>query len=81
MRMALKYRTGGWQLGLLLMIPMVPAAGEVQDETPSLDFLEFLGEWEDEQGNWQDPLEYEDPGQALSVQIPDTNVEQNNEAP
>ena len=24
-------------------------------------FLEFLGEWSDQQGNWQDPLEFDDP--------------------
>jgi len=27
----------------------------------SAAFLEFLGEWEDQQGNWQDPLEFDDP--------------------
>ena len=27
---------------------------------PSMDFLEFLGEWETEQGEWIDPLELED---------------------
>jgi hypothetical protein len=27
----------------------------------STAFLEFLGEWGDQQGNWQDPLEFEDP--------------------
>ncbi len=27
---------------------------------PSMDFLEFLGEWETEQGEWIDPIELED---------------------
>jgi len=65
--------------GLLLVTPMALAADEAPDETPSLDFLEFLGEWEDAQGNWQDPLEYEIPEDRLDAQIPDTNVEQNDE--
>jgi hypothetical protein len=28
-------------------------------EIPSMDFLEFLGEWETEQGEWIDPIELE----------------------
>ncbi len=80
-RRIFKWPVSSWGLGLLLITPMTLAAGDVQDEAPSLDFLEFLGEWEDAQGNWQDPLEYEDPEAALNAQRPDTNVEQNNEAP
>ncbi len=34
-----------------------PAAEET--ELPSMDFLEFLGEWETEDGGWVDPLELE----------------------
>ncbi len=30
-----------------------PALGE---EALSMEFLEFLGEWEDDRGNWVDPL-------------------------
>lgn len=29
--------------------------GEQQVSIPSIDFLEFLGEWETEQGEWIDP--------------------------
>jgi hypothetical protein len=32
----------------------VPVRGE---ETPSVELLEFLGEWETSQGQWVDPLE------------------------
>ncbi|MFQ5483160.1 MAG: hypothetical protein ACE5ER_10415 [Nitrospinaceae bacterium] len=33
---------------------------EVQGNPPSMEFLEFLGEWEDEDGEWMDPIELED---------------------
>jgi len=33
---------------------------QIDSETiPSIDFLEFIGEWETEQGEWIDPLELE----------------------
>ena len=28
-----------------------------QDEQPSMEFLEFLGEWENDRGEWVDPLD------------------------
>jgi hypothetical protein len=27
-------------------------------QTPSLEFLEYLGEWESSDGQWQDPIEF-----------------------
>jgi hypothetical protein len=50
--------------------PTVAAAATPAPETTSTpgaddeEFLVFLGGWEDSQGNWQDPLEYEDPAWA-----------------
>ena len=40
-----------------------PQAGDTAADGQELStaFLEFLGEWGDQQGNWQDPLEFEDP--------------------
>lgn len=40
------------------------------------EFLEFLGEWEDSQGNWQDPMVFEGP-EWKSL---DDEVEQQDEA-
>ena len=40
-------------LGLLLAAP-----GQAADEVPDLALLEFLGEWEDGEGQWVDPLEF-----------------------
>lgn len=38
----------------LLMSVVMPTIAE---EQPSMEFLQFLGEWEDEQGRWVDPLD------------------------
>ncbi|MFO7594316.1 MAG: hypothetical protein R6X15_09775 [Pseudomonadota bacterium] len=40
-------------LALLLLSP--PLAAEDREQ-PSLELLEYLGGWEDEEGNWLDPV-------------------------
>lgn len=70
----------GYGLGLLLIAPLTLATDGDRNELASQAFLEFLGEWEDEQGNWQDPLEYETPEDSLNGQVSGGNVEQNDEA-
>ena len=32
-----------------------PAGAEGEDDPPSLDFLEFLGQWETDEGEWISP--------------------------
>jgi hypothetical protein len=49
--------------------PAAPAAAATPDATLATsaddeEFLAFLGGWEDGRGNWQDPLDYEDPAWA-----------------
>jgi hypothetical protein len=40
---------------------LLPAAEPPDsDELPEA-FIEFLADWDDEHGQWQDPLEYADP--------------------
>jgi len=63
-------------LGLLSTPALAQAPGEVREESentemPSLEFLEFLGDWETEDGEWIDPEELE--------QIALTDQEQENE--
>ncbi len=70
----------GCGLCLLLIAPLTLATEDDRNQLLSQDFLEFLGEWEDEQGNWQDPLEYETPEDSLNRQVSGSNVEQNDEA-
>ena len=40
-----------------------PRPGEPpgDEASPPAAFLEFIGEWSDQQGNVQDPLQFEDP--------------------
>ena len=40
--------------GLLLLLTSSAFALAAEDAMPSMDFLEFLGEWEDEDGTWVD---------------------------
>lgn len=48
---------------LILLCSALAQADEQDALATEMDeaFLLFLADWEDEQGNWQDPLEYDDP--------------------
>ena len=51
-------------LGLLNSPALAQEPGQVREsienaETPSLEFLEFLGDWETDDGEWIDPEEME----------------------
>jgi hypothetical protein len=52
--MAWVNRQHGWLLVLLLLA--LPAWAE--SEAPTLELLEFLAEWQDEEGDWIDPVEF-----------------------
>ena len=61
-------KTHLWSTVLLLGLLSSPAlaqepgqvgASQENIETPSLEFLEFLGDWETEDGEWIDPEELE----------------------
>jgi hypothetical protein len=54
----------------------VSANEQVSNEVlPSMDFLEFIGEWETEEGEWIDPLDLE---REETGQLIETISEQNN---
>lgn len=64
-------------LGLLPLSPGVMA----EDESPDLALLEFLGSWEDTDGEWVDPLQLFDALQAeeaerTPLRVTDTEVEE-----
>jgi hypothetical protein len=44
-------------------------AEEQNDNMPSIEFLEFLGEWETDEGDWVDPatLESEEIGELIKT--------------
>jgi len=46
---------------------------ETDTEIPSLEFLEFLGEWETEDGQWIDPEELD------QISLPDTEKKNEDE--
>lgn len=57
----MSYRVSACLMMLLCSTSILRA--EQQDNTdamPSMAFLEFLGEWETEEGEWIDPFELED---------------------
>ncbi|MBT3045371.1 MAG: hypothetical protein AB2728_13935 [Candidatus Thiodiazotropha sp.] len=45
---------------LYLCMPVLAEQGE--EAVPSAAFFEFLADWEDEKGDWQDPMEYQEMG-------------------
>jgi hypothetical protein len=47
-------------LSMILFSPLLQAETQEDDEAPSLELLEFLGEWETSDGEWIDPEELED---------------------
>ncbi len=54
------YRANVCVLFFICSITSLFADEQIDSETiPSIDFLEFIGEWETEQGEWIDPLELE----------------------
>ncbi len=44
-----------------MLASAVSLAAETPGEPFAGAFLEFLADWEDERGEWQDPLEYQNP--------------------
>ncbi len=42
------------------------------EQAPSAEFLEFLGEWETDEGEWIDPVEMEDEYLAQQLAEPET---------
>jgi hypothetical protein len=68
MRLVCLMLTFGWGAVLLAQEAVLatpapnpePQAADVQEETPSIEFLEFLGEWETDEGEWIAPEELAD---------------------
>ena len=58
-------------LSALLLPCLVLAA-----DAPSVELLEFLGNWETNDGEWQDPLDFMQDLDALAAESQDVNVEE-----
>lgn len=51
--------------GLLLVGLLAATAPQAaEEEFPALELLDYLGQWEREDGSWSDPMEDYDPQQA-----------------
>ena len=65
---------------VILMMGVAVSAGTVDDESgqaPSMALLEFLGEWETEEGEWIDPELLEDEDFANLLRLTDEEAEEN----
>jgi hypothetical protein len=64
-------------IGLLLVVPLAEASPPKAGPAPDLEFLEFLGSWETEDGKAVDPFEVDDLDQlephGTSHDSPDRN--------
>jgi hypothetical protein len=58
---SMKFLHNGWVLIIMGLFPTVNPAGTVHtQELPTAEFLEFLSEWETDQGEWVGPALFED---------------------
>jgi len=56
----MNYRASACFMFALCSMSSLFAGEHMADESkPSMEFLEFLGEWETEEGEWIDPVELE----------------------
>ena len=62
-------------LMMITLSPILHAETEANEEIPSIEFLEFLGEWEDSDGEWLDPEELEDEDFAKLLRLTDEEDE------
>ena len=58
-------------LTMILTAPIAHSQTEQEAEIPTEELLEFLGEWETEDGEWLDPEELEEEDFAELLQITD----------
>lgn len=66
--------------GLLTMsalaVPLVIFAADA----PSLELLEFLGDWQADDGEWQDPLDFMQALDALETEAQSAKIEDDQDA-
>jgi len=70
------YKVSAYYMLLLISMPSLFADEQTNTEViPTIDFLEFLGDWETEEGEWLDPMEFEN--EELGQLIETTNETKN----
>lgn len=68
------YRASMSVIVMLLSISSLTAEESGMNDSPSIDFLEFLGDWETDDGEWIDPEELENEAFA---NLNEENIETN----
>ena len=63
-------------LSMLSVVGMFVSIAVKAGETPSLELLEFLGNWEDSDGEWQDPMELMKELEVLEADAQTVKVEE-----
>lgn len=69
-----------YRLSLMVMImtslpSLIIAEEQTVEELPSIGFLEFLGDWESDQGEWIDPNVFDE---DIFAELPDNKSEEDN---
>ena len=62
-------------LMMIIFSPLLQAETQRDEESPTLELLEFLGEWETSDGEWLDPTELEDDDFAKLMSLTDEEDE------
>ena len=58
---SMKFRLSGLILMTMSLLPTLnPAETGQKEVVPSIEFLEFLSDWETDQGEWTGPAQFED---------------------
>lgn len=58
---SMKFPLNGLILMIISLLPTLNLAGTTNmEELPSVELLEFLSEWETDQGEWAGPAQFED---------------------
>lgn len=74
--MMMRYLASACFIFLLCSMSLSFAEEPIKSEAmPSIEFLEFLGEWETEEGDWIDPVELEDEEIGKLIEV--TNESEN----
>jgi len=74
-----KKRGEGVSRVLILCVLFTPCF-VVAEEAPSLELLEFLGDWEISENEWQDPLDFMQDLDALDAEAQTAKVEEAQDA-
>ena len=68
-----------FMLMLYSNLPLFAEEQTVDEAIPSMEFLEFLGEWETEQGEWIDPVTLEGDEVGKLIETVDEDLKETND--